>query len=256
MNASFERFKDYLIPLLCIGVVIILIPLVIMPQLQQIAASSKVISSNKNRLSAIEQKAGDLEELNKSKAEIQSKLNIAESALPINKNIAQLVLGVQQIAINSGLKVTTLKIQPGKTATASASPKSNSVPAPATPVNNTAPNQIIAAKENMLFEINLTGSLVSFEGFLKSLETAKRVLTLSEFKTVSATSGADFNFDVFISAPFGQLPKLSSDQIAEALPKLSESNTKLLNSLQSESFKDVTSSPITPGPTGVPNPFQ
>lgn len=257
MNKSFDKIKEYFIPVLSIAVVVILFPLLIMPQLNKIAQASKVINANKNRLTAIENKAKALEKQSEDKANINQKLGVAESVLPITKDVARLVLGVQQLAISSGLKVTALKIQPGKTATSSATPATigNTKTTPSETAAQPTTVQPKTAQTSLDFEIGLSGSFPVFEGFLKSLESAKRILTLSSFKSVPSTTGSGFNFDVFITAPYGQLPELSSDQIAQELPVLTAQNQKLLDALQSESFKDINSTQLQPGPTGVPNPF-
>lgn len=261
MNDFSDKIKEYLIPVFSIIVVIALIPLVIMPQLNNITSSNKVINDNKDRLTSLTKKASELDKLSQNKDDLQKKLEIAESAMPITKDVAHLILGVQQVAIGAGLQVTDLKIQPGKTATASATIKST--PANQTTTQPTAPvttsSTTSSTADNLVFEMNLNGNLASFQTFMKSLETAKRILSLNQFKASpnsSDRSGNTFAFDVFINAPFSQLPTIASDQISQELPTLTSADQKLLDYLDSNSVVPVTQTPIPEVPTGVTDPFK
>ncbi len=248
-NSVLQKITAYIVPVVSILVVLILIPVVIMPQLDSIVASSKILNKNKGRLDKIESKANKLEELATQKEELENNLKFVETVLPINKEVAALVLGIQGLARNSGLAVSSFKIQPGKTATQSASPAdktAGSVPnTPATPTSS---------KENLVFNIGLQGDLKSLRTFLAALESGKRILTLSQMKS-SNTLGANYTFDLFLNSPFGSLPTLSKDQIGSPLAELTSKNLKLLEDLRTPIFSDITGVQVAPGPTGPTNPF-
>lgn len=253
---SFEQLKSYFIPVLSIVAVLVMIPVFIMPQLNQIADASKVINKNQARLDTIEKKAKDLEKLSREKDTLDQKINIIEQALPVDKSIAPLVSGIQQLAINSGLSVKSFKIQPGKTATESAKA---ATPTQTTPKTTSAKQKtepaVTPASKNLIFQMSLQGGTKAFGSFLTALEKAKRILVLEEFKSQS-TDGVSFTFDIFLQAPYAPLPKLSEDQVGEPLPTLTVQNENLIEDLNSSEFQDVTESQINPGPTGVVDPFQ
>lgn len=251
MKTKFKlhNLTTYAVPVISLIVVIILIPVVIMPQLNSIAASSKILNQNKGRLDQLESKASKLADLSTQKNDIQNNLKFVETVLPINKEVASLVLGIQELARNSGLAVSTFKIQPGKTATASA-----------TTANSTSPQtQTTAAtpkstKDNLVFNLGLAGDMKSLRTFLAALETGKRILTLSQVKSTN-TVGSTYNFDLFLNAPFGSLPQLTSDQVSSPLAELTTENKKLLDDLKTPIFSDITGVQVAPGPTGPTNPF-
>ncbi len=254
---SLEQLKSYIVPVFSIIAVLVMIPVFIMPQLNQIADASKVINKNQARLDTIEKKAKDLEKLSQKKDTLDQKINIIEQALPVDKSIAPLVSGIQQLAINSGLSVKSFKIQPGKTATESAKAAS---PTQSTPKTTSAKQKTetavtTAASKNLIFQMSLQGGTKAFGSFLTALEKAKRILVLEEFKSQS-TDGVSFTFDIFLQAPYAPLPKLSEDQVGESLPTLTVQNENLIEDLNSSEFQDVTESQINPGPTGVVDPFQ
>ncbi len=254
-TSSFEKIKNYLVPVLSMIAVVVMIPIFIMPQLNKIAEASKILNKNQKRLDLIEKKATDLEKLSEKKDSLEQKIEIIEQALPVDKSVAPLVSGIQQLAITSGLSVESFKIVPGKTATDSAKPVSNTqAAAPSTgagAVQKVAPS---STEKNLIFQITLVGGTKPYKTFLSTLEKAKRILVLDEFQSTS-DDGALFKFVVFLQAPYAPLPKISSDQVGEPLPSLSEANEKLIKALDSPEFQDVTQSQITPGPTGVVNPF-
>jgi len=252
---NFEQLKNYLIPVLSIVVVVIMIPLFILPQLSKIAEASKIINKNKNRLSSIEKKATELAELSKNKNDLEEKIKIIEQALPVDKSVAKLVSGIQQLAISSGLRVSTFKIVPGKIATESAKPVSNNSKKTQTNTKkNTGSSEATSAEKNLLFQITLDGGIAQFQTFLTTLEKAKRILVLNEFKS-SSQDGKIFKFEVYLRAPYSPLPKLSEDQIGEPIKTLSKQDEVLLNALKSEEFRDVTEFEISPSQTGIVNPF-
>lgn len=250
---NFEQVKKYLVPVFSIIAVFVMIPVFIMPQLTRISDASKIINKNQKRLDAIEKKALDLEKLSKQKDSLDKKIEIIEQALPVDKSVAPLVSGIQQLAITSGLVVGSFKIVPGKTATEAAKPVSNTQAS----VKNAATDQTqqkTSSSKNLIFQITLLGGTKQFKTFLTTLEKAKRILVLDEFKSQSS-DGTLFKFDIFLSAPYAPLPKISKDQVSEPLPLLTTQNEKLLDALNSSEFQDVTQSQITPGPTGVVDPF-
>lgn len=252
MQSSFGgKYSNYLISIGAILVVFLLVPFVVLPQIGKIRDNLEVIKQNKERLAKLEVKAAALEELAQAKDELDRNLAIAEAALPIEKDVAKLVRGVQNLASASGLESTKVEVKPGRTATASASP---ATPANGETAKTTATSQVTSQNE-LLFELSLKGNLESYKSFIKSVESSKRLLILSSFKG-SSESGSDYTFVVLVSAPFGPLPQISQDQLAEVIADLSANNKKLLEDLESATFNNVTNEPIPTGPTGVNDPFK
>ncbi len=247
-NKLVEQLQGYIIPVGSIAVVIAMVPLFLMPQLNRIADASKVINKNQNRLDTIEKKASDLDKLAQNRDSLNKKLKIVEQALPVDKAVAPLVSGIQQLAISSGLTVKSLKIQPGKVATGSAKPVAAQAAA-------ASPIALVPSGSSVVFQINLGGDTAGFRRFLTTLESAKRILVLQSFKS-SSTDGVGYSFEVFLQAPYSTLPKISSDQVGEALPTLTVANENLISDLDSSQFHDVTQTQFPTGPTGVKDPFQ
>lgn len=246
-----ENLTNYLIPAICFIAVIVMIPLVIIPQLTKITESSAIIKKNTTRLKQIQTKASALVALESKKSEIEANLNLVETVLPITKDVAALVSGIQELARSSGLLVNSFKIQPGKTATESASPKSVIGASQTTP-NSVAPQ--ISTSENLVFNMSLSGDVTALKSFLHSIETGKRLLTLSTLKS-STSDNSKFSIELFLNAPFSNLPKLSSDQIGAPLASLTAANLKLIEDLKSPAFVGITDRPVQVGPTCLVDPF-
>nr|QBM01826.1 hypothetical protein [uncultured archaeon] len=248
---NFGVVKTYTVPFLSLVSVLALVPLVIMPQLSQIAADSRVINQNRTRLDSLEKKATDLESQSRNQDDLNSKLATAEKILPISKAIAPLVLGVQQIAINNSLGVNKIKLQPGKVATNSALPKKEALPTESTNNDNL---DFKSSDSLVVFEMSLSGSFNSLQSFLKVLETGRRLLIFKNFQSQILAENT-YNVQIFLAAPYSPLPLIAEDQIATPLPEISEKDEELLTRLGSDFFKDVTTTNINPGPTGTANPF-
>ncbi len=247
--------KNYSLPLLSFIVVIGLIPLVIIPQLNQIAADSKVVNKNAAKLSQVKAKADELEKLANNQDELNSKLKNAEKILPVSKAIAPLMLGIQQIAINNNLQVSTIKLQPGKVATTSAGV---GLKTQITSTNNSANQQLQnfnTSSTDVVFQMQMTGTTTSLQNFLSVLEKGRRLLILKQFEVQQTKDGA-YTVEVFFSAPFSPLPKISDDQIVNALPSISDSDNQLLEKLSSLLSNEVTTTDISPGEVGTQNPFR
>jgi Tfp pilus assembly protein PilO len=253
---SLEQIKNYLIPVFSIIAVLVMIPVFIMPQLDKIAESSKIINKNQDRLNSLEDKAEALDKLAEDKDRIDADIRVVEQALPVDKSLAPLVSGLQQLAINSGLGVKSFKIAPGRTATESARAggQTTAQTAPRTPAGTTE-QSTATSRTDLVFQMNLRGGSEQFGTFLTAIEKAKRILVLQEFKATYDDNIRAFEFEIFLQAPYAPLPKLSEDQEAEALPTLSAQNKNLIEDLNSSEFQDVTL-PTTPGPRGVVDPFQ
>ncbi len=245
------KYNNVLIPVGSVLVVVLLVPLVVLPQIQKIRDNLAVINQNSERLEKLKVKAIALEKLTEAQDELDKNLAIAEAALPIQKDVARLVRGVQNLASASGLETTKVEVKPGRTATSSAEQSRSNSETSANPASNSNPITI----NELLFELNLKGNLASYQGFLKSIESSRRLLIMSSFKG-SSDSGSDYTYTVLISAPFGPLPQISQDQLAEAIADLSANNKKLLEDLESAAFKNVTNQPVPTGPTGVADPFR
>lgn len=245
-----EKAQLYLIPVASLLVVVALIPWVIMPQLNRITSANKSIQKDQSRLSVVKTKADKLDKLAENETDLNNNLQFVESVLPIEKAIASLVVGVQQIAKDNGLQVIRLRLAPGKTATSSAKTAASKLDT----TNNQAANSgIFSSKDSLVFELKLSGKINDFKNYLATLERAKRILFLNRFDAQQSPNGFDVTF--FINAPYGQLPLISPDQIAQQLKELSSSNQKLLDDLKSGQFQDVTNVQIEEVPTGVENPF-
>ncbi|HSX57665.1 MAG TPA: type 4a pilus biogenesis protein PilO [Candidatus Saccharimonadales bacterium] len=254
-----KNLKSYLVAIVAIVIVVFLVPTVIIPQFNAIAASYRVVNEDSKIVSQLESKARKLSDLANNVDKLDANLEIAEEALPIEKDVARLVRGIQQLAQTGGLTVTTVKIIPGKTATASATPATSaqtSQPVTSAGAVSPATNTSTAnsPKGDLLVELGMTGDDNNFKTFLKALESSKRLLVLSTSK--SSATGNNFTYSVVVSAPFGQLPTISADQYTKPLPELSAADKKLLEDLKSSLFTNVTNNPLPTGPKGVTDPFK
>jgi len=238
---DFSDIKPYAITILVVVVVILVIPFVIKPQLERIREKNLEVKEGRQRLVRLDQKIEDLAKIDE--VDESLKLLEVEKAVPSEKRISQLILGVSAIASESGLSVNEMSFKPGLVATASAQKSSTSEKSQKLTDQQENKNQVT-------FEVSLTGALRRFDDFLSRLEKAKRLMSVDSVET--KRQGSNYVFNVTISAPFKALES-SGDIIADPVPAFTELHQRVFSFLSQ--LKDYTSITIPALPTGVTNPF-
>jgi hypothetical protein len=248
MKKDLSAGRPFLVPLLVVVAIIILIPTVIMPQIERIQAKNLEVQSGSDRLSRLEEKLEVLDTIDEQ--EDLERLVELEKIVPTGRSpIAPLVVGLRTIAAGSGLKVDNLSLSPGKVATQSAT-------------NSVGRKKLAAASSNrevagensnrVILSMDLSGGQSNFQIFLQNIEKAKRLLGIQNTK--AAAGDSEFRFQLELGAPFTGFEG-GSDAIANPLPELDSNLLGLIDKLKQE-FVDYTNITFPPIPLGNEDPFR
>ncbi|OGY29581.1 MAG: hypothetical protein A3F35_02790 [Candidatus Woykebacteria bacterium RIFCSPHIGHO2_12_FULL_45_10] len=255
-NLNRENLLGFVVPVLCFVVIVGLVPLIIMPQLDRIAAASKVVREKETRLNRLKTK---LDLLNKIDEEaLNEKVANAEITLPSGKSLAPLVEGIKKLSSDSNLILNSMKLKPGKIATDSAKKATGQAAEKANPPGSEAANSdanLPNSRFDLLFAVELKGNFESFQKFLSLVEKTKRLLIVVSFTATSTNN--DSSFSLIMNAPYRNVHKDSSDTVAEDLAPETDETKEIYNRLN-EDFIEYTK-PV-PGEscqscTGTTNPF-
>lgn len=253
--------KTYLVPILALVVIILIVPLVILPQLSRIRDKNIEVKKSRERLEKLIQKRDALAEIDE-EDESQKRFEV-EKSVPGDKKLAPLIIGIRNLAGTAGLRILEMNFKPGKVATESAA-----VAETKTKDKTKASVATGEEKDRLTFTVKLEDSLDTaldkIKILLTSLEKTKRLLGVSSISTARKLEGKTYTFDLEISTPVKQVKsctdtagsgKASScpDIVAEPLPSLSEDNKKMLDFLAK--LEDNTNIIVLPGPTCLADPF-
>src|SRR4030067_88425 len=109
-DTDFSAFKVYVVPFFVLLTIILLVPLVLMPQLSRIRAKNLEIKQANVRLEALKSKVSALGAIDEHDESL--KLLEMEKVVPSGKEVAKLVVGVRSLAAASSLKVVELSFNP------------------------------------------------------------------------------------------------------------------------------------------------
>src|SRR3989344_660455 len=194
-NTDFSAFKVYVVPIFVLLTIILLVPLVLMPQLSRIRAKNLEIKRANARLEALKSKVAALGAIDENDESL--KLIEMEKVVPSGKELANLVVGVRSLAAASSLKVAELTFNPGKVVSASASLSA----AKKVTARATAPKKE-EQKDKLVFSLKLKGALENLNKLLKKMEGVRRLMGISNLKIDQDEGDEAYEFDLQIETPF------------------------------------------------------
>ena len=249
MKNSLFIFKPFLIPLLVVTVVVLIIPFVILPQLERIKDKNIEVKGAEKRLDLLNQKIADLALVDEEEESIM--LLELEKVIPGDKKVAQVIVGVKSLASESNLDITGMNFKPGRVgeeASKSATSSALSKRAKALEAQNEE------VKDGLNFVINLKGALKDIRTFLAKLESAKRLMGIEILKAEQDEDDPSvYRFDLTINAPL-KPTETENDVVGDPLPKLTSFHDNLFEFIIN--LKGYTTKKIQTVPTGVKDPFE
>jgi len=257
--------RTYIVSALAVLVIILIVPLVIMPQLSKIREKNLQVKEGRERLEALKQK---IEGLNKIDGEDESlQLFEVEKSVPSDKKLAPLIVGIRNLAGQTGLRIVEMNLKPGKVATASAVASTKTKDkTKSTQATATTAEEKDRLTLTVKLEENSDTALDKIKNFLTALEKTKRLLGVSSIGALRSSEGKTYTFDLAISTPVKQITSCEGSQaktsnssscpdiVAKPLPSLSGDNENVLKYLSQ--LEDYTGIVVPLVPTGVENPFQ
>lgn len=250
-NTDFSAFKVYVVPIFVLLTIILLVPLVLMPQLSRIRTKNIEIKRANARLEALKSKVAALGAIDENDESL--KLIEMEKVVPSGKELAKLVVGVRSLAAASNLQVVELTFNPGKVVSASASiSASKKVKARATTQKKEEP------KDKLVFILKLKGALTNrtlenLNKLLKKMEGVRRLMGISNLKIDQDEGDEAYKFDLQIEAPFKGIDS-KGDIVAESLPQLTTDHFSTYDFVTS--LENLTDISIPLVPKGVKDPFK
>ena len=245
-NTDFSAFKVYVVPIFVLLTIILLVPLVLMPQLSRIRAKNLEIKRANARLEALKSKVAALGAIDENDESL--KLIEMEKVVPSGKELANLVVGVRSLAAASSLKVAELTFNPGKVVSASATiSASKKVKARATAPKKEEP------KDKLVFSLKLKGALENLNKLLKKMEGVRRLMGISNLKIAQDEGDEAYEFDLQIETPFKGIDS-KGDIVAKALPELTTDHISTYDFVTS--LENLTDISIPLVPKGVKDPFR
>ncbi len=237
--------KLYMVPLLVVLVILLLVPFVLLPQLQTIRDKNLEVRIGQERLDSINSKLKILGSIDEEEERL--KLLEMEKLIPSSKELASLVVGVRSLASKSDLSVVAMELSPGRVATSSATTSSSKK------------SKAFAAREKkedsekITFELTLKSKKVSnLQKFLTAIQKAKRLLGVETIDIRRDEKGV-YTFVLEIIAPVREL-RSSGDVVASPLPVLTDSHKRVFDFVAD--FINFTNVTIQKVKTGVKDPFK
>lgn len=109
---------SFILPLITVGVVLVLTPLLLMPQLESLLAIRQDISDQHEKLEALVDKRQALEAVNQT--EVSEQLAVLERVLPSKKPVFNVIAALGGLVEKTGLVLPSYDFAPGLLASASA----------------------------------------------------------------------------------------------------------------------------------------
>ena len=247
-ETNFSAFRVYVVPVFVLLTIILLVPLVLMPQLSRIKTKNLEIKQANTRLEALKSKVSDLDAINENDESL--KLIEMEKAVPSNKEVAKLVVGVRSLAAASGLKVVELTFNPGKVVSASASLSASKKAQARTKTQKAQKRE--EPKDKLVFSLKLKGVLENLNKLLKKMEGVRRLMGISNLK-IEQDEGKVYEFELQIAAPFKGIDS-KGDIVAEAIPQLTTDHLSTYDFVTA--LENLTDISIPLVPKGVKDPFK
>lgn len=245
-NVNLSPIRLYIVPVLVVLSILLLVPLVLMPQLDQIKEKNLEVKKGQERLDVLNTKLESLATIDEDEEGI--KLIEAEQVVPSGKDLAALVVGVRSLAGQANLQVAGMELFPGKVATQSASVSASKRAKAAASKNKKAED-----KEKITFSLALkTKRINDLQKFLNNIEKAKRLLGINSIELTREEKGV-YRFDLEIIAPFRGI-RSSGDVLASPLPPFTQTHQSIFDFVTN--FINYTNVAVQKVKTGVTDPFE
>lgn len=241
-DLKLSALKLYIVPLLVVVSVLLLIPLVFLPQVQRIRDKNLEVQSAGRRLKVLNTKIEDLNQIDE--VVETEKLVEMEKVIPSDKQLASLVVGVRGLASGSNLSVTGMELSPGRVSTQSATLSASK-----------RTKSELSQKEGtgLTFSLSLKGKkLQNFLKFFSNIEKAKRLLGIESVQ-LSKEDKDMYKFDFEVAAPFREI-KSSGDAIASPLPEFTSQHQSIYDFVIT--FINYTNVAVQKVKTGITDPFK
>src|SRR3990172_9151898 len=176
-------FRIYILPILATVVVILIVPFVLLPQLDRIKIKNQEVKEGQERLDRLNKKISDLSLVDETSESVM--LLELEKVIPGSKKLAPLIVGLRNMALESNLVITDMNFKPGRVGTEA---------------TNSATISSLSKKTKS--QINEKGSLENVKKFLSKLEIAKRLMGIEIVKGEQDEEDSSvYRFELSVNAP-------------------------------------------------------
>ncbi|MBI3486398.1 type 4a pilus biogenesis protein PilO [Candidatus Daviesbacteria bacterium] len=223
-----ERYQLLIWPLVGIGISILLLVLVIIPQLLRIWATNQKIETTKDKITTLNQKYDQLKRIDLN--EYKQNLNEALIALPLDKDIPSGISQIQTVALNDQIQISGLIVGSGTT------------------TSNPASYQ---------FKIEGVGSLDSVKKFIADIQKGPRVMSLDSVELSSGNKeGSVYSVNLGITT-YSQVQETKLGPLDQPVVNLNDKEIAVLTAIkQSTQNTQIISQNGTTGAKGKSDPFQ
>jgi Tfp pilus assembly protein PilO len=227
--------RHVIMPALTVLAVLAVIVLVVAPQVLGYFATGEEIASKSNRVTSLEVKAAELENLNS--LEFQEGLQVVSTVLPPDSDIPGAVAELQDLVRSSGLELVGISY---------------------VPLDKNA--------KSFQLSVNVSGSLLQIRSLLIALQSAPRIYQVQTItlRQVETKTEASIPITVFFGgvspkSPGADAPlALLTDEERELLNRIRTNlNVTPVSSQSNNSTSSAQSVPVDPAniPLGKPDPF-
>ncbi len=235
----------YLVPLLVVLAIVLLVPLVLLPQLEIIKEKNLEVQKGQKRLDSLNTKLELLDSIDEEDESI--KLIDMEEVVPSSKELARLVVGVRSLASKAGLSVKAMELSPGRVATQSATPSATKRAKAA------VANANKEDKDKTTFTLSVeTKKIGDLQKFFTHIQKAKRLLGVNVVEINRDEEGL-YTFELEIIAPFREIQS-RGDIVASPLPPLTRIHNEVFDFVAD--FVNFTNVAVQKVKTGVKDPFK
>jgi len=192
-NVSLKGSKDMVVAALLFVMSAALLGLVAYPSFSSLSSLKAEADSHNQELDSLTARRENLEALSNISATLDDDLNLVKKAVPDSNEIPALLSQVQQIALESGVSIKTLQYSGSAGSSLQAAPEVQSPPASAeedlgapSPSEGALPSpKSPTSSSKILVQVNVSGSYQQMVLFLKTLESARRLLSFESLRLAS-----------------------------------------------------------------------
>lgn len=223
-----ERYQLLIWPLLGIGISILLLVLLIIPQLFRIWATNQKIAATKEKINSLTQKYDQLKKIDLS--EYKQNLNESLIALPLDKDIPSAISQIQTVALNDQIQISGLLVGGGTTTTTPASYQ---------------------------FKIEGVGNLESVKKFIADIQKGPRVMSLESVELSSGNKDSTvYGVSLSITA-YSQIQETKLGPLDQPVVSLNDREIAVLTAIkQTTQNISVISQATGSAVKGKSDPFQ
>ena len=243
-------FRIYILPILATVVVILIVPFVLLPQLDRIKIKNQEVKEGQERLDRLNKKISDLSLVDETSESVM--LLELEKVIPGSKKLAPLIVGLRNMALESNLVITDMNFKPGRVGTEATN--SATISSLSKKTKSQINEKGTSSQGELIFIVKVSGSLENVKKFFAKLEIAKRLMGVEVVKgEQDEEDSSKYRFELSVNAPF-EPAKSEGDVVGEHLPELTSAHKSLFDQLIG--LKDYTNKDVPTVKTGVDNPFE